>query len=494
MTAKTVVEFLEGGDFCLAFVLELPASSRGAWEVLTQTGQTLRLSPGRVLVSQTLVDPVSKPERLAALAEIDRLRRELARTIQIEELWAVLEGEGPEFDYELLAGLAFGREPSADELSAVRRAVAADGLFFSFTPQTARRNTAEEAARKKLIRERQLARQAFLKESGTWIRDTLDGRLAPEPEGAEKAVLFLTNLAVQEEEAPDPRTAKEILKAAGLPENPRGAFAALAGLGRFSKHENLELLRLGLGQEFSPAELAAAEDIINKFQPDSGRLDLTGREVVTIDAAGAREFDDAISLQSLPEGRFELGLHIADVAAAVEPGSILDETARMRAASIYLPEAKYSMLPEKLTEKILSLKLGETRPAFSLLVELDPYGEPKKYSFKPTLIQVKKQMSFDEADRCLESDPFLSQCSRLGRILLNRRLEFGGQNLSLPQLQIRLGPGGEIRPEVITWDTPARLLVGEMMILANHLAAEALSEAGLACPYRCQEKPRGRHL
>jgi exoribonuclease-2 len=438
-----------------------------------------------------LPDPGDKTGRLATLAELGARRQSLAETIELEEIWQTLEGEGLEFDYELLAGLAFGHDPSPDELSATRRAILTDGLRFAFSPKAAIWQTAEEVEKKRLIKARKKAHQEFVSLGAEWLSLSLAKRVAPEPPEAEKVTRLLVDLAVNEDQAHDPRTAKELLREAGLPTTGAGAFEALVAVGEFQPRENLDLRRLDVGHAFTDEEIAEARRLVANFQFQEPRLNLTDLPVITIDAEGAKEFDDGVSLTPGPNGSWSLGLHIADVAAVITPGSLLDETARRRAASIYLPDAKMSMLPEELTEKILSLKLGLERPAFSLLVELDRYGEPQKYSFHPSIIKVGRQMSFNEADELLARDAELQQLNLLGQTLLNRRQEFGGQNLTLPQLNIRLAPDGQILLEKTNWDTPARLMVGEMMVLANHLAAEALAKDSLACPYRYQEKPRG---
>jgi exoribonuclease-2 len=491
MTKKPVVEYLDGGQFCLAWALEPPEAAGKNVEILTQTGKTGRLSPARILVAESLEDPGDKAGRMAILARLAKTREELAAQTEVEEVWSVLEGEGEEFDYGLLASLAYGREPGPVELSAIRRAILTEGLRFSFNPQTAKRHDPEEIAKKQLLRDRKKAHQEFVNQGAEWLSLSLAQRVAPEPDDGKRVLKLLTDLAIKEDEAYDPRTAKELLRAAGLSETPMGAFEALVAVGHFHQHENLEIRKLGLGLPFTEPELAEAQKIIQEFKSTEDRLDLTDTRVITIDAEGAKEFDDGVSLGPGPDGLIRLGLHIADVAAVIRPETKLDLVARYRAASIYLPDAKYSMLPEEVTESILSLKLGQVRPAFSLLVDLDPYGEPKNFVFKPSLIKVARQMSFNEADELLDQDPELQKLRQVGQTLLSRRLDFGGQSLNLPQLQVRLTPDGQISLEATNWDTPARLMIGEMMVLANHLAAEALSQANLACPYRYQEKPRG---
>ncbi|MDR1607529.1 MAG: RNB domain-containing ribonuclease [Deltaproteobacteria bacterium] len=495
MSQKPVVEYLEGGEFCLAWALDSPEGAGKNFEALTQTGKTIRLSPSRILTMESFEDPNEKLGRLAALNELAQKRETLAQNTILEEIWQVLEGEGPEFEYDLLASLAYGIEPGPLELSAIRRAIQADQndqAYFAFGPQKATRHSPEEMAKKRLILERKKNHQEFVSQTGEWLKLSLAKKMAYEPEASDKALALLSDLAVKEDQAQDPRTAKELLRAAGLPDTPLGALEALVAVGHFHVHENLELRRLNLGRPFTEPELAEAQRIIANYQSPADRLDLTATNVITIDAEGAKEFDDGVSLSPGPDGLIRLGVHIADVASVIRPKTLLDEAARSRAASIYLPDAKYSMIPEEVTESLLSLKLGQIRPAFSLLVDLDPYGEPKNFVFKPSLIKVARQMSFDEADDLLGNDQELLKLREVGQTLLNRRLEFGGQSLNLPQLRVSLNPEGQIDLELTNWDTPARLMIGEMMVLANHLAAEALSRASLACPYRYQEKARSR--
>ncbi|MDR0548963.1 MAG: RNB domain-containing ribonuclease [Deltaproteobacteria bacterium] len=483
-----IVEFLEAGEFWLAVALDDPTAK--SFTALNHHGQIVRLVPSRVLSTLEFDDPGDKEARLAILTDLKRHREALAASLNLEEIWSFLQGEGPEFSYELLAGLAYGHEPSADEISAARRAILNEGTLFAFNPQFATLRDPLSAAQKKAIKERNKAHAEFLTEAGAWLRDSVAKKMAFEPESGEKVRKLLLDLALLEGEAPDPRTAKELLKAASLPENEDGAFTALVAIGEFHEREPLEIRRLGLGQPFSPAELKAAAKDPKDFLNDPGRLDLTHLSIVTVDSKGAKEFDDALSLSQDQDGNYNLGLHIADVAAAVKPGDILDLAAFARGASVYLPDAKYPMLPEPLADDLLSLKVGVTRPAFSLLVTLSPKGEPLKYAFTPTLIKVSRQMSFDEADSLLDQDHQLTALANLSQILLKRRLNLGGLNLNLPQLQVRLAPDGQIVWEKTLWDTPAKLMVGEMMVLANYLAAEALAEAHLAAPFRFQEKPR----
>ncbi|MDR1920820.1 MAG: RNB domain-containing ribonuclease, partial [Candidatus Adiutrix sp.] len=211
---------------------------------------------------------------------------------------------------------------------------------------------------------------------------------------------------------------------------------------------------------------------------------------LTIDSNGARDLDDAVSIKSLAGGRWQVGIHITDVAAFILPDSPLDLAARRRASSIYLPEGKYPMLPGELSEGLLSLTPGDVKPAFSFLATIEKDGAVAEYDLGPSLIRVDRQFSFSEADSLLDDDSDLVELWDLAQALVARREAAGGVNLGLPKLNVFLQPDGAVCPGLANWDTPAKTIIGEIMILANHLAAEALHKNGYPCPFRVQDKTR----
>jgi exoribonuclease-2 len=209
------------------------------------------------------------------------------------------------------------------------------------------------------------------------------------------------------------------------------------------------------------------------------------------------EFDDAVSLVPGDGDGFTLGVHIADASAFVRPGSALDRFASEQGSSIYLPERRHPMLPLLLTGKVLSLAAGEVRPAFSLLAKIGPDGQVKESYFRPSLIKVRRHLTFAEADEALSGGgdrdlaPLLGSLADLSRKFLKRRLAAGGHIFNLPAQQVTMLPDGTPEISLVTWDTPACLAVGELMIHANHLAAATLRDASFPCPYRFQVLLKG---
>jgi exoribonuclease-2 len=260
-------------------------------------------------------------------------------------------------------------------------------------------------------------------------------------------------------------------------------------VGRLHRHENLAFLRLGLKDEFEKDILEEAQNLVRNFRlDDGGRIDLTSVPTATVDALGAKEFDDALSLEPLGGGKVRLGLHIADVASIVPPMSLIDRRAMVQPCSIYLPEARYPMLPEILTEEVASLKVGENRPALSLLATIDSDGQVLDWRFVPSVVYVDLQVSFIRATEMLETGngAMLEPLEELAQTLLKRRLANDGQNLGLPHMNVNLDSGGQIEVHINDDGNRANQMVGELMILANHLAARTLMEANIPCPYRFQ--------
>ena len=483
-----IVEFLEGRDFMTAWVVTA-ASHR--LSVLAQNGREMTISQSRLLNSVQSPDPQTKNGRLELLKATDAARRTLAETVDLAEMWEVLEGEGDQFGYEALASLFYGHKPQVDEISALTRAVFADGVRFRFTPEGAVRSSAEEVDHILAARRKAEEEEEILAAMADWLRESVRGGVAPEPPEAGRARQLLEDLALWGDKAAGKKEAKALLDRAGLTPDEGGAFKALVAVGEFTRHENLELRRMRIPLTFEPEVMAEVPALTGLAAgKKTGRLDLTALNTITIDSNGARDLDDAISIKSLAGGRWQVGIHITDVASFITPGSVLDEAAKVRASSIYLPEGKYPMFPAELSEGLLSLTPGDIKPAFSFLATLESDGEVSEYTMASSLIRVDRQLSFSEADQSLDEDSDLVDLWDLAQALIARRAAQGGANITLPKLNVYFQPDGSLGVGLTQWDTPAKTIVGELMILANYLAADQLHKSGYPCPYRYQDKPR----
>ncbi|MGZ4779865.1 MAG: RNB domain-containing ribonuclease, partial [Thermoanaerobaculia bacterium] len=148
--------------------------------------------------------------------------------------------------------------------------------------------------------------------------------------------------------------------------------------------------------KFPDEVLAAAEDVPVDVPPEetAGRTDLRNRNIVTIDGETAKDFDDAVEVQKLPNGNYLLGVHIADVAHYVTEGSVLDREAFERGTSVYFPGRAVPMRPERLSNGICSLNPRVPRLTFSVEMEIDPRGRFVQRRVFKSVIQTKERMTY----------------------------------------------------------------------------------------------------
>ncbi|MEM7810249.1 MAG: VacB/RNase II family 3'-5' exoribonuclease [Planctomycetota bacterium] len=253
-----------------------------------------------------------------------------------------------------------------------------------------------------------------------------------------------------------------------------------------------------LPEKFSDAALAEAADRANAFEAATApsdvsdaevvpvdRTDLTGESVVTIDPVDARDFDDAISLTRSDDGHWHLGVHIADVAAFVEPGSELDAEARRRATSVYLPGRVIPMLPELISNGLASLQEGRLRLTKTVRIEFDPDGVPVEVSFLNSAIRVRERFAYEQvlpvvegADDAIEVSvdikKQLTQMRDLAMTLRKRRAAAGMLEMALPEVKLQLDGDRSVSGAVEVDHDQSHQIIEEFMIAANVAVATKL--------------------
>ncbi|MCL1805545.1 MAG: RNB domain-containing ribonuclease [Clostridiales bacterium] len=178
-----------------------------------------------------------------------------------------------------------------------------------------------------------------------------------------------------------------------------GAFGrvteVLGAGGDLAVAEKALIRRLGLRQSFSDEQLAAADKLNRAVEPReyADRLDLRRELLVTIDGDDTRDIDDAVSLTE-EDGKWRLGVHIADVSHYVKEGSLLDREAFARGTSVYFPDLVLPMLPPDLSNGICSLNEGVERLAVSCLMTLNKRGAVTGYEIKPSVIKVRERLTY----------------------------------------------------------------------------------------------------
>jgi ribonuclease R len=240
----------------------------------------------------------------------------------------------------------------------------------------------------------------------------------------------------------------------------------------------------------------------------SGRLDLRDRMIFTIDPEDAKDFDDAVSLERTKDGRWLLGVHIADVSRFVPTGSSTDREALARATSVYLVDRVIPMLPDRLSGNLCSLRPNEDRLTFSVILELSDEAEVLDYRITESVIHSKFRLTYEEAQLIIDAKPgkgrtawpaelrkTLQEMKTLSRALLAGWWKQGMIDFDASEAKVVLDSRGLPVDIVIKQRLDSHRLVEAFMLLANRTVAEHVhllrQKTGAKLPfvYRVHEKP-----
>ena len=258
---------------------------------------------------------------------------------------------------------------------------------------------------------------------------------------------------------------------------------------------------LGIPDEFPEKVLNQAQRVSKPVSETDCvmRRDLRAVRMVTIDGEDARDLDDAVSLEE-KDGRWLLGVHIADVADYVQENSALDWEAKERGTSVYLPDRVIPMLPKELSNGCCSLNAGEDRLALSCLMEVDKGGNIGNYEIVESVIRVDKRMSYTQVQKILDGDealweayrdeaPMLTEMAKLSKVLRQKRKERGAVDFDFPESKIELDENGEplsIHPHE---RNDATKLIEDFMLAANETVAQHFYWLEEPFLYRVHDNP-----
>ena len=247
------------------------------------------------------------------------------------------------------------------------------------------------------------------------------------------------------------------------------------------------LAEYALPYKFEPEVENAADHISEEITPADleGRRDFRNVLTFTIDPADAKDFDDALSFRVLENGNYEIGVHIADVTHYVKPGSIVDEEARRRGTSVYLVDRTVPMLPEKLCNKLCSLRPQEEKLTFSAVFELTPLAKIVSRWFGRAVIYSDHRFAYEGAQKIIESGPKVSHEGVANEIrdavlvlhvlaskLRKKRFAAGAISFERPEMKVEVDEKGKPVNVYQKVSKEANWLIEEFMLLANRSVAE----------------------
>jgi len=229
------------------------------------------------------------------------------------------------------------------------------------------------------------------------------------------------------------------------------------------------------------------------------RKDIRSIFTITIDPQDAKDFDDAISLQKLDNGNYEIGVHIADVSYYIEPGSALDNEAFQRATSVYLPDRVLPMLPERISNELCSLRPNEDKLTFSAIFNMTPKGEVKSFWLGRTVMHSNHRFTYEEVQEIIETEEGIYKeeilfLHKIAQKFRKQRFKKGAINFSSQEVRFKLDEKANPIGIMIKESREANQLIEELMLLANRTVAEYVSKIKVdkkevPFPYRVHDTP-----
>jgi len=467
-----IIEFLDAEQLRVAYVRR---QDHDRLHLIDPRGRNLSVSGDRVVIVHR---PVPEGEFPAIARQISETVSARQSEVDVELLWQSLGGAQREMQPAELAELFF-TENSPEAASAVFRALSEDNLFFRRVGSQFLARSAEQVSTELNRRQRQREREESRERASGIVERLVRHREV----AASEADPILDRIQAWLRYRTGDEVATLLEEIAGAAKAREAAYDILLRAGKVDPSIDRFLAMAGIEPQFPAPVIEAAQ----RLQPNlQTREDRQSEYAFTIDDEYTREVDDALTVMRR-ETEIVVGIHIADVSAFVEKDDFLDIEAARRSSTIYLPSMTVRMFPERLSTDLASLNFDAPRPAYTVEVRFDELGNRLGYRIGLTTLHVRKRFSYDEADVALGAgDASLQLLQQIAKQLHDARASRGAITFRRPELKVRV-ENGEIHIKKINPNSPSRLIVSEMMILANGLSADFASVNALPVIYRTQE-------
>lgn len=493
----SIIEYLDGGRFICGLVLQ---SVGNRLRLLNQNGREMNLPASRVVTVSRTKYPVdiSRDDCIALLKDAADKRATLTRDIPLQDIWELAsEEEQTSFPPDFLAELYFGGDLTDDQSAAFLRGVFTDRFFFKYKNEMVNVHTPEQVDQLRHQRQKEKEKEEILTTGAENLQTIMDGGnvSAEQWPDRDRILSWIADFVLFGSDAPESDMVRQLLKKANL-NRPNDGYKLLVQAGVWQRDENIPLLKAEQPVNFNPDLMAhaasIAEPTADQLLADPKRKDFRDLDIFTIDGASTRDYDDALHVERLDNGETLVGIHISDVSSFITPKDPLFSEAMERSTSLYFPEGQIPMMPRELSQGVFSLIKDRVRPAISFLVQLSPDGEILSSKIVPSVIQVKRQLSYTEVDRIMDQDKELSLLNTVRQQLRLARAERGALLLSFPDVNIYVNKQGVVTLHLSQSDSASRNLVSELMILANGVAADYLTAQEAPGLFRSQPPPRKR--
>jgi len=415
----------------------------------------------------------------------------LAETIDVESIWEILESQNKSFTLNDITDLYFSKPSDSICNTAMAILLDRDKYYFKFYDYKYLPNKHSEVEKIKDLHQKSLETEKSI----TCLLKTMFQNILPEKLTSSQKT-FLTHLkqyAIHGEDYKNKHIIKPFfLKLKSDKSIQHTVFDLLVATNIFNEHEPVELQKIGGTNSPDSSWVSEIDSRISTLL-NSNRLNVAKTDIITIDDQDTKERDDAFSVKK-DDKKFEFGIHIADSTTLINPDSLLDKSARYNGSSIYLPEKTIPMLPSKFITEFGSLDPSKSRPALSLLIKTDLNYKIECWRIVPSVISTAKSMTYEEASFALKhtenSDyQMMSHLLNFSKKQMCLRKQNGAVDLQTQEMNTKVTSESEIEITVLNSRTDSRVMVSELMILFNSLAAKFFVENDIPAIYRHQPSP-----
>jgi len=492
MELGNVVEYIDRQKIVCGVVA---AIKNQRLRLLTENNREVNLSASRLSHNSKIRLDLSagRDKLVETLREIVNRRKALINHIDVEQLWDILNTEQEWIDLATMTEFCFPDSPTWDHESAVIRAFFQNRQYFKFNPTSFFPYTVEQVGRVIAQNNETARKKRFIEEGGDWLKRIMNDHNPYLTEDNLEFVNILKSHYLFEKESSDYAVSEPMLARAGI-DDKEVLFEILIKLRVWNENENIDLHRYEIPDIFPNKVMENAARLISSPQAhifEAKRKDLTMLPLITIDGQSTSDFDDALSIEE-KENHYLLGVHIADVGHFIKKGDSIDQEANNRGSSIYMPDQKIPMLPSGLAEDLCSLRAGELRPAISIMATLSQSAEIIDFEIFPSLIRIRQQLTYNDVDMAAGVNKEIGILYDIAKKFRKKRLVDGALQITLPEINIKIGEDGEPKVMKTNRESPGRMLVSELMIMANWMMARFLAKHDMPAIYRCQPEPRDR--
>jgi exoribonuclease-2 len=483
-----VLEFFDSGTLKLGLIKQHSGSKV---QITDQNGKQRKipLKQAPILHAETVAAGEFSSFAKEFLLRVARLQEEIDTAL----LWETVEEDYSELKVGELAEIYFG-ESDGQRKSAILRSILGDPVHFKLRGDSIsvrKRPQVEELIKASRRREE---KEALQKRMVDWIEKLLSSDTGSELKLNQEQELVLRRIEGFLQSDADDEVSKWLGMAASDISPKVAAVEVLSAAGKVPPDADRFLLTAGVQIQFSKPALDECAQL-RAYVSEGSRFREEREFIFSIDDEDTEDIDDALTVKET-SGGFTVGIHIADVSHFVSKDDVLDLEAFRRKSSLYLPQKKIRMFPDRLSNDLSSLRAAEVRPTVMFEVDFGDDLSIKRNRIILSEVQVSNRLTYDEADEFLKSEEpngiavSLELLDRVTRSLLQERIDAGALVIRRPELKIVL-KDKEIELKVLEPDSPSRRIVSELMILGNRLAAEYARDNGLPIIYRAQNPPTG---